>query len=85
MAGIDVIEESHYDGRGDETNIIKCFSFSDLIWIQLKLCGVPVKKQFYIKEQLTLALTLLNGFSPGDFYKLFITHNKSDIVKLRNI
>lgn len=38
MARIDVIEESHYDGRVDESNKIRFFSFSDLISIHLKIC-----------------------------------------------
>ena len=49
MARIDAIEESHYHDRGDQRSIIKFCSFSDLIWIYLKLCGVPIRKDSAIK------------------------------------
>ena len=38
MARIDIIEELHYDGRVDESNKIRFFSFSDLISIHLRIC-----------------------------------------------
>ena len=38
MARTDVTEELHYDGRVDENNKIRFFSFSDLISIHLRIC-----------------------------------------------
>ena len=43
----------------------------------LKLPMFPYQKRLHNKGHLNLAIEVLKGFRPGDFYRLFVTHRKS--------